>query len=66
MQPTVVATRLGQNLLPWSVVSRPLKGDAPTIDLVAGYSKVNASLTLKLFLSRMAELIAGVLKVRWS
>src|SRR6202022_2112064 len=29
------------NLLPWSVVSRPLEGDAPTIVLVIGYSKSN-------------------------
>jgi LysR family hca operon transcriptional activator len=30
-----------KNLLPWSVVSRPLEGDTPTIDLVVGYSKGN-------------------------
>ena len=34
------------------VTSRPLLGDAPTIDLVIGYSKTNASQTLWLFLSR--------------
>jgi hypothetical protein len=28
-----------KDLLPWSVVSRPLEGEAPTIDLVVGYSK---------------------------
>ena len=39
-----------QNFLPWSVISRPLKGDAPTIDLVIGYHTANASPTLKLFL----------------
>jgi LysR family hca operon transcriptional activator len=44
------------NLLPWSVVSRPLEGDAPTIDLVIGYSKSNTSAVLKLFLSRADEL----------
>ncbi|CAN7577080.1 LysR family transcriptional regulator [Mesorhizobium sp. LjNodule214] len=49
-----------KNLLPWSVVSRPLEGEPPTIDLVIGYNKANASPTLKLFLSRMDELIAGV------
>ena len=27
-----------KNFLPWSVVSRPLEGVAPTIDLVIGYS----------------------------
>ena len=45
------------NLLPWSVVSRPLEGDAPTIDLVIGYSRSNASPVLKLFLSRADELM---------
>jgi len=47
-----------KNLLPRSVVSRPLKGDVPTIDLAIGYSKANTSPTLKLFLSRVDELIA--------
>jgi len=52
-----------KNLLPRSVVSRPLKGDVPTIDLAIGYSKANTSPTLKLFLSRADELIArGVQK----
>jgi LysR family transcriptional regulator, hca operon transcriptional activator len=49
-----------RNLLPWSVVSRPLEGAAPTIDLVVGYNKANTSQTLKLFLSRVDELIAHV------
>src|SRR6202165_904551 len=44
------------NLLPWSVVSRPLEGEAPTIDLAVGYSKANTSPILKLFLSRIEEL----------
>src|SRR6202163_3677463 len=47
-----------KNLLPWSVVSRPLAGEAPTIDLAVGYSKANTSPILKLFLSRLAELRA--------
>lgn len=45
------------NLLPWSVVSRPLEGEAPTVDLVIGYSKSNTSAVLKLFLSRAEELM---------
>jgi len=45
-----------KNLLPWSVVSRPLKGEAPTIDVAVGYSKSNTSPILKLFLSRLDEL----------
>ena len=28
-----------KNFLPWSVTSRPLEGEAPTIDLVVGYNK---------------------------
>jgi LysR family hca operon transcriptional activator len=44
------------NLLPWSVVSRPLEGEAPTIDLAVGYSKANTSPILQLFLSRIEEL----------
>ena len=47
-----------RNFMPRSVVSRPLKDDAPTIDLVIGYHKANVSPTLKLFLSRVDELIA--------
>jgi LysR family hca operon transcriptional activator len=46
-----------KSLLPSSVVSRPLQGEAPTIDLAVGYSKANTSPMLKLFLSRMDELI---------
>jgi LysR family hca operon transcriptional activator len=44
------------NLLPPSVVSRPLEGEPPTIDIAVGYSKTNASPILKLFLSRLDEL----------
>jgi LysR family transcriptional regulator, hca operon transcriptional activator len=49
-----------KNLLPWSVVSRPLEGEAPTIDLAVGYSKANTSPILNLFLSRIDDLIAPV------
>ena len=49
-----------KNLMPWSVVSRPLEGEAPTIDLAVGYSKANASPVLKLFLSRVDALIDRV------
>ena len=51
-----------RNFLPRSVVTRPIRGDAPTIDLVVGYNKANASPILKLFLSRVDELIARVSK----
>jgi len=46
-----------KNLLPWSVVSRPLEGEAPTIEVAVGYSKSNTSPVLKLFLSRLDELM---------
>ena len=49
-----------QNFMPRSVISRPIKSDVPTIDLVIGYNKANASPTLKLFLSRVDDLIARV------
>jgi LysR family hca operon transcriptional activator len=45
-----------RNLLPASVVSRPLEGEAPTIDVAVGYSTSNTSPILKLFLSRLDEL----------
>jgi LysR family hca operon transcriptional activator len=47
-----------ENFLPGSVISRPLAGDPPTIDLVIGYSKTNTSQTLQLFLSRVDDLIS--------
>jgi LysR family hca operon transcriptional activator len=49
-----------QNFLPWSVISRPLAGDVPTIDLVVGYHTANRSPILKLFLSRLDDLTARV------
>jgi LysR family hca operon transcriptional activator len=48
------------SLLPWSVTSRPLEGEAPTIDLVLGYSKANTSPVLKLFLSRIDDLTSRI------
>jgi LysR family transcriptional regulator, hca operon transcriptional activator len=47
-----------ENFLPWSVISRPLTGEPPTIDLVVGHSNNNTSPILKLFLSRIDELIS--------
>jgi LysR family transcriptional regulator, hca operon transcriptional activator len=46
-----------KNLLPSSVVSRPLEGEAPTIEVAVGYSKSNTSPILELFLSRLDELV---------
>jgi LysR family transcriptional regulator, hca operon transcriptional activator len=45
-----------KNFLPWAVTSRPLAGEAPTIDLVVGYNKTNTSPILALFLSRLDQL----------
>jgi LysR family hca operon transcriptional activator len=42
------------------VVSRPLEGEAPTIDLAVGYSKANTSPILKLFLSRIEDSTARI------
>jgi LysR family transcriptional regulator, hca operon transcriptional activator len=47
-----------KNYLPSSVSSRPIKGDAPTVDLVVGYNKASTSEILKLFLVRVDNLIA--------
>jgi LysR family hca operon transcriptional activator len=49
-----------ENFLPRSLTSRPLQGDAPTIELVVGYNKENHSPILKLLLSRLDELVASV------
>lgn len=49
-----------QNFLPASVTSRPLKGDAPAVELVLGYRRSNQSPVLKLLLSRLDELVARV------
>jgi LysR family transcriptional regulator, hca operon transcriptional activator len=45
-----------EDYLPSSVVSRRLKGEQPTVDLVIGYHKANASPILKMFLSRLHDL----------
>ena len=46
-------------LLPWSVVSRPLKGEPPTIDLAVGYRSDNPSPVLRTFLAGLDQLITG-------
>jgi LysR family hca operon transcriptional activator len=48
-----------QPLLPWSVVSRPLSGDPPTIDLAIGYRTDNPSPILKTFLGGVQDIIAA-------
>lgn len=54
-----------KNFLPWSVVSRPLKGEAPTIDVAVGYHKANTSPILKSFLSSIDDLAAARLPSGW-
>jgi LysR family hca operon transcriptional activator len=49
-----------ENFLTWSVVSRPLKGETPTIDLVIGYHKANTSPILKTFLSKIDDLTTRI------
>ena len=46
-----------KDYLPPSIVSRRLKGEQPTVDLMIGYRKANASPILKNFLSRIDELL---------
>ena len=45
-----------RNFLPWSVISRPLAGETPTIDLVIGYNRTNTSAILGLLLSEIHRL----------
>ena len=68
MAVSLVASTRGVTLLPvsaehflkWSVISRPLKGEAPTIDLVVGYHKANTSPILRTFLSRIDDLTVRI------
>ena len=52
-----LAPTYAQNYLPSTVTTRPLQGKAPTIDLVVGYQKTNTSPILRLFVSRLDELV---------
>jgi LysR family hca operon transcriptional activator len=49
-----------ESYLPASIVSRPLGGEQPTIDLVLGFHKANTSPVLEKFLSRIVGLSAQV------
>jgi LysR family hca operon transcriptional activator len=46
-----------KDVLPWSVVSRPLSGEQPTIDLMVGYRRDNDSPILRVFLNKLDELL---------
>ena len=45
-----------QNLLPKTVISRPIQGAPPMVDLVVGYNEANSSPLLKFLLSKVDEL----------
>jgi LysR family hca operon transcriptional activator len=47
-----------EDFLPGPIISRPLKGEQPMIDLVIGYHKANASPILNMFLTRIDDLLA--------
>jgi LysR family transcriptional regulator, hca operon transcriptional activator len=51
-----------EKLMPPTVITRPLAGTPPTIDLVMAYSKESTSPLLKRFLAKADELIANVAK----
>jgi LysR family transcriptional regulator, hca operon transcriptional activator len=48
-----------KNLLPSAVTCRPLRGNAPTVDLAFGYKKGNKSPILKVLVDHLVELIAN-------
>ena len=52
--------RYVENLMPWSVVSRPLAGVAPTIDLAVAWRSDNESPLLARFLAKIDELVERV------
>jgi LysR family transcriptional regulator, hca operon transcriptional activator len=49
-----------KGFLPSSIVTRPLMGEQPTVDLVLGYHKANGSLILRKFLSKIDDAIVRV------
>jgi LysR family hca operon transcriptional activator len=51
-----------ENFVPWSVVTRPIAGEPPTIDVVVAYHKANTSPILKTFLSRIDRMVAAAAK----
>jgi LysR family hca operon transcriptional activator len=51
-----LAPLYAQNLLPKAVVSRPIQGAPPMVDLVLGYNEANTSPLLKFLLTKVDEL----------
>ena len=50
------------NILPWSVVSRPLKGTVPDVDLVLAHHKANEAPLIRLLVAKADEMAARVAK----
>jgi LysR family hca operon transcriptional activator len=48
-----------ERYLPGSITTRPVKGEAPTLDLIIAYHKANSSPILKLLLSRIGNLVGA-------
>ena len=48
-----------KRFLPESITTRPVKGEAPTLDLIIAYHKANNSPILKLLLSRVGTLVGA-------
>jgi LysR family transcriptional regulator, hca operon transcriptional activator len=44
--------------LPDTITTRPVAGEAPTLDLVLAYHRANNSPILKLLLSKVGQLVA--------
>ncbi len=51
-----------QNLLPKTIISRPIQGAPPMVDLVIGYSEANTSPLLKYLVSKVDEIKFQVAK----
>jgi hypothetical protein len=51
-----------RHFLTWSIISRPLVGEPPSIDLGLGHHKANKSPLLQLLLSRTEDMIGRVLQ----
>jgi LysR family hca operon transcriptional activator len=51
-----------QNLLPKTVISRPIRGAPPMVDLVIGYNEANTSPLLKFLLAKVDDLKFRVTK----
>ena len=52
-----------RNLIFGPVISRPLQGEAPAIDLYLGYKRGNTSPVLQVLLSRLPELISRATRI---